>query len=153
MPLHTLHLPASLQVMLNVLPILRPATRPLSRAVNVSGRSFVSTVLLSKNWEHETVADLRKELKKRGLTRWDIKFPSHHRNNRNRDAVQGTNLLSSPVSPNTMSINSVTPWPLHRRESEERHLLRSPRMFPASQISLPLHRTLVPTTWQRSCLT
>lgn len=152
-PLHILHLPASPQVVLNMLSILRPATRLLSGAVNANGRSFVSTVLLSKNWENETVADLRKELKKRGLTRWVIKLPSRHRNNRDRDAVQATNLLSSPVSPNTMNINSVTPWPLHRRESEGRHPLRNPRMFPASQISLPLHRMPVSTTSQRSCQT
>ena len=82
MALHNLHLPVSL--VLNMLPVLRPATRPLSRAVNANSRSFVSTVLLSKNWENETVADLRRELKKRGLTWWVIKFPFRHRNNRDR---------------------------------------------------------------------
>lgn len=46
----------------------RPATRPLTKAVSAKSRSFVSTVLLSKNWDGETVADLKKELKKRGLT-------------------------------------------------------------------------------------
>lgn len=68
MPLHTLHPPASLRLALSMLPTLRPATRPLSRAVHVKSRSFVSTLLLSKSWDNETVADLKKELKKRGLT-------------------------------------------------------------------------------------
>ncbi|KAF9652858.1 hypothetical protein BDM02DRAFT_3108480 [Thelephora ganbajun] len=51
-----------------MLPVLRPASRPLSRAVSVSSRSFVSTVLLSKSWDNETVVDLKKELRRRGLT-------------------------------------------------------------------------------------
>ena len=53
---------------LSMLPTLRPATGPLFRAANSNSRSFVSTVLLSKSWDNETVADLKKELKKRGLT-------------------------------------------------------------------------------------
>ncbi|KAI0670338.1 hypothetical protein C8Q78DRAFT_1035723 [Trametes maxima] len=39
---------------------LRPAVAPRAR-------SFVSTVLLTKAWENETVAELRKEARKRGL--------------------------------------------------------------------------------------
>lgn len=40
---------------------LRPAVAPRST------RSFVSTVLLTKAWENETVNELRKEARKRGL--------------------------------------------------------------------------------------
>lgn len=53
---------------LSMLPTLRPATGHLFRAVNSNARPFVSTVLLSKSWDNETVADLKIELKKRGLT-------------------------------------------------------------------------------------
>jgi hypothetical protein len=59
---------ASPHRVLSMLPTLRPATGPLFRAANSNSRSFVSTVLLSKSWDNETVADLKKELKKRGLT-------------------------------------------------------------------------------------
>lgn len=65
---HILHLPASLRLVLNMLSALRPTTGPLFRAVGSNSRPFVSTLLLSKSWDHETVADLKKELKKRGLT-------------------------------------------------------------------------------------
>ncbi|PIL24034.1 hypothetical protein GSI_13785 [Ganoderma sinense ZZ0214-1] len=41
---------------------------PLRQAIASQRRSFVSTVLLTKAWENETVAELRKEARKRGLT-------------------------------------------------------------------------------------
>ena len=152
-PLRILHLPASLHFALNMLPTLRPVARPLFRVVNANSRSFVSTVLLSKSWDNETVADLRKELKKRGLTSWVIKFPSRHHDHPNRDIGRGTNPLSLPVSLSTMSISSVVPWPPHRAMSEKRHPFRGPRTFPVFQTSLPLHPTLAPAIWQQSCQT
>nr|VWO98799.1 Aspartyl proteinase [Ganoderma boninense] len=45
---------------------------PLRRAIAPQRRSFVSTVLLTKAWENETVAELRKEAKKRGLTSYVV---------------------------------------------------------------------------------
>jgi len=36
---------------------------------SLSRRSFVSSVLLSKSWDSETLSDIKKELKKRGLLR------------------------------------------------------------------------------------
>ncbi|TBU50825.1 hypothetical protein BD309DRAFT_1075457 [Dichomitus squalens] len=41
---------------------------PLRQAIASQRRSFVSTVLLTKAWENETVAELRKEARKRGLS-------------------------------------------------------------------------------------
>ncbi|KAI0721050.1 hypothetical protein C8T65DRAFT_632062 [Cerioporus squamosus] len=41
---------------------------PLRHAVASQRRSFVSTVLLTKAWENETVVELRKEARKRGLS-------------------------------------------------------------------------------------
>ncbi|KAI1795841.1 hypothetical protein LXA43DRAFT_913057 [Ganoderma leucocontextum] len=41
---------------------------PLRQAIVSKRRSFVSTVLLTKAWENETVGELRKEARKRGLT-------------------------------------------------------------------------------------
>jgi hypothetical protein len=43
--------------------MLRVAGRHLIR----QQRSFVSSVLLTRTWENESVADLRKEAKERGL--------------------------------------------------------------------------------------
>ncbi|RDX56730.1 hypothetical protein OH76DRAFT_1395849 [Lentinus brumalis] len=41
---------------------------PLRHAIASQRRSFVSTVLLTKAWENETVSELRKEARKRGLS-------------------------------------------------------------------------------------
>ncbi|RPD66180.1 hypothetical protein L226DRAFT_530300 [Lentinus tigrinus ALCF2SS1-7] len=41
---------------------------PLRQAIASQRRSFVSTVLLTKAWENETVAELRKEARNRGLS-------------------------------------------------------------------------------------
>lgn len=49
---------------------------PLRQAVASHRRSFVSTVLLTKAWENETVAELRKEARKRGLTSYVALFSS-----------------------------------------------------------------------------
>ena len=41
---------------------------PLRHAIASQRRSFVSTVLLTKAWENETINELRKEARKRGLS-------------------------------------------------------------------------------------
>jgi len=46
-----------------MLRVLRALPKPLAR------RNFVSSVLLSKSWENETVAEIKTELQKRGLSR------------------------------------------------------------------------------------
>jgi len=84
-----------------MLPALRPA-----RTMGIKNRSFVSTVLLSKNWDNETAADLRKELKKRGLTSSGNKTTlitrlSEHDKRQQRDA-----LTSSPMRIRTASFAS-----------------------------------------------
>ncbi|KIO13745.1 hypothetical protein M404DRAFT_594657 [Pisolithus tinctorius Marx 270] len=50
--------------------VLQPATRRLSLQ-----RTFVSTVLLSRTWENETVVALRKEAKLRGLSTCVFSLP------------------------------------------------------------------------------
>ncbi|KAF7440544.1 hypothetical protein PC9H_000890 [Pleurotus ostreatus] len=42
--------------------------RSLARSIPGHRRTFVSSVLLSKTWENDTVAELRQEAKKRGLS-------------------------------------------------------------------------------------
>lgn len=138
---------------LSMLPVLRPATGPLCRAAGIKNRTFVSTVLLSKSWDSETVADLRKELKKRGLTSWVIKLLSCRHNHSNEDTGRATKLPSSLVFLNTTSVSSVMPWPLHLYKSGGPRSLPSPRRCLASQTLLPLHPTLAPATFQYSCQT
>ncbi len=47
---------------------------PLRHALASQRRSFVSTVLLTKAWENETVSELRKEARKRGLSAYVALF-------------------------------------------------------------------------------
>lgn len=84
----------------------RPATRPLSRAVNTKSRSFVSTVLLSKNWDNETVADLKRELKKRGLTSSGNKSTLVARLSEHEDRQQRDALSPSPMQVRKASFTS-----------------------------------------------
>jgi len=48
--------------------MLRNIARSQTRILHASRRSFVSTVLLTRSWEHESVAVLRTEAKNRGLS-------------------------------------------------------------------------------------
>ncbi|KAI6103381.1 hypothetical protein F5141DRAFT_976427, partial [Pisolithus sp. B1] len=58
--------------------MLRSVLQPATRRRLALQRTFVSTVLLSRTWETETVVDLRKEARLRGLSTCAVSLPPLH---------------------------------------------------------------------------
>ncbi|KAI6028732.1 hypothetical protein F5J12DRAFT_807346 [Pisolithus orientalis] len=91
--------------------VLQPATRRLSLQ-----RTFVSTVLLSRTWENETVVALRKEAKLRGLS--TCAPPPQNPSSPGRDVPGASRKVSSRATP---ASDPASPPPPQAVPSSEQH--------------------------------
>ncbi|KAF4576608.1 hypothetical protein EYR36_004586 [Pleurotus pulmonarius] len=82
--------------------------RSLARSIPSQRRSFVSSVLLSKTWENDTVAELRQEAKKRGLSTGN-KASLVMRIQEHESAITSTHRMPPPATRSASTSASSTP--------------------------------------------